>query len=674
MIDAIEHFHHDDPQQGHPDVKTRLRDACYFFLGNGQIQAAVQIAPAGEGTPIGLLIMNPNRLGKKREALTMSAQNGLEDTMLTIYSPTSQELPAARPMRSYWFYDYQIPAVRIDWQTTGWYISEIFYCPELATPRIIREVRLTNTSRATQNIAVRTGVKSSILDKHLSLAPSAEAILYFNYQLLPDNEAIELSIIPAVAIQSELVRYWEQTARVDFHSDLLQHCFNASKIQLAAVVSRRSVVDASIWQYNGEWVRDHSMMALGMTLAGHLNLARKMLQRLFADFVSDQGDTVDSSQQRAADEVELDQNGVLLYALKHYVSWTGDFDLVQTLWPKIELTAEFPLREVFRHPRCGLLCNQREYWERHRVHGIEQGMELSYQFWVSQGLLAAAALATRIDRLEQAARWNAQAEQIKQVMLHDPNYRLMDERGFIKRKRMDGTVQETITALPAAMLPQGVPLSSDGEHFLNPDTSAALPIAFGFIEPTSPIAHATMRSLEQLWNQAWDGGGYGRYHVTSEPDSPGAWPFPSLFLARAYLEMGEFDRVWRILNWLQAMPGGWSGAWFEFYGDRLAPPFPQVGVTPWTWAEMLLLLMHHSAGLQPDLDYFILRPRLLPGVDHIEIDIPLRQHRLHVDVQRVQDMAAAGFRSSAAILEASTRAAKISYSKSDSWIEARICE
>ena len=39
------------------------------------------------------------------------------------------------------------------------------------------------------------------------------------------------------------------------------------------------------------------------------------------------------------------------------------------------------------------------------------------------------------------------------------------------------------------------------------------------------------------WNQAWTDGGYGRYHTSSEPDSPGPWPFASLFVARVMVTM-----------------------------------------------------------------------------------------------------------------------------------------
>jgi hypothetical protein len=257
-------------------------------------------------------------------------------------------------------------------------------------------------------------------------------------------------------------------------------------------------------------------------------------------------------------------------------------------------------------------------------------------------------------------------------MLNDPQFRLVDERGFIKRRQVKGSIQELVIASSAAQLPEGVPLSAPGKHFLNPDTSAALPIAFGFIAPDSPIAIATMKNLEILWNQSWDGGGYGRYHVSSEPDSPGAWPFPSLFLARAYVEMGESEKVWRILNWLNTIAGHQSGSWFEFYGQRLAPPFPQVGITPWTWAEMLMLLVHHIIGIQPEIEYINLRPRLIPGIDYIEGSFPLRNNRLNFRIQKVEKEAEAGFRSNSKIIQSSNKEAKLAYATKDIWIEAFI--
>jgi hypothetical protein len=186
----------------------------------------------------------------------------------------------------------------------------------------------------------------------------------------------------------------------------------------------------------------------------------------------------------------------------------------------------------------------------------------------------------------------------------------------------------------------------------------------GFVPADSAIAQKTMASLESLWGQAWDDGGYGRYHVTSEPDSPGPWPFPSLFVARAYAEMKEGKRVWEILNWLDTVPGALSGTWFEFYGERLAPPFPQVGVTPWTWAEMIILLVHHIIGIRPQFDHLLVCPKLLPGIGQIKASFPIKDSRLVVEIRRKPQQEAVQVRSNSEVLKMSENEVSLAYSQS----------
>jgi hypothetical protein len=171
-----------------------------------------------------------------------------------------------------------------------------------------------------------------------------------------------------------------------------------------------------------------------------------------------------------------------------------------------------------------------------------------------------------------------------------------------------------------------------GAHYLNPDTSAVLPILFGLVPPDSPVANLTLSSLEVLWNQAWAGGGFGRYHFTSEPDSAGPWPFASLFVARAAVENGRFDLVRRVLDWLGSVPGAAAGSWFEFYGRRLSPPFPQVGVIPWTWAEIIHLTVENVLGLRPMERGLLIRPRLLPGSGPARADLSVRGVRLLLEI------------------------------------------
>ncbi len=151
--------------------------------------------------------------------------------------------------------------------------------------------------------------------------------------------------------------------------------------------------------------------------------------------------------------------------------------------------------------------------------------------------------------------------------------------------------------------------------------------------------------------------------ISSEPDSPGPWPFPSLFVARAYSEMQNGEKVRRILEWLNSLPGALSGSWFEFYGERLAPPFPQVGITPWTWAEMLILLVHHIIGIHPQFDRLRIQPKLLPEMNRIQASFPLRNTRLNLKIERRAQREPFVVSSNSTVLESSSTEAAIAYSK-----------
>jgi hypothetical protein len=663
MIDVGEHFYDDDPSRGHPDVRTRLRDVSYFFLGNGFIQAAVQIAPSGEGTPVGLLIMDPDRLAKKRESLTMDPKYGLEQTMIRIRSGRSSFFPKRNTLRALWSKDSSIPAVRVIWQNLGYFVSESFYCPELDQPVLIRRVRIKSLRKTAATLKVRTSLLEDRAEETLYLNPGDEQNIFFHYTLDPTRKKVHLKSLSKSKIGHQTVKYWRSAAKVSFGHPLLDHYFEAASYQLPAVISQTGRVDGSIWQYNREWVRDQAMMAVGLTLSGHHGKARTVLQRLISEFVTDEGDTIDSSEKRRPDEVELDQNGVLLYAIKQYVLWTYDLELLSKNWKKIRAIVRFPLKHVFQHFPSGLLANTREYWERHRAHGIKKGMELAHQLFVSLGLFDASQLARMIDREKEAIDWEGEAKRIKHTMLTDKRYGLVEAGRFIKRRGIDGTLQKSIQPLAEAQLPDEVPLSRKGDHSLNPDTSTVLPVALGFISPDSDLAKNTLESIEPLWNQDWKGGGYGRYHVSSEPDSPGPWPFPSLFVARAYTEMQADIKVWRIFNWMNSLPGALSGSWFEFYGERFAPPFPQVGITPWTWAEMLLLLVHHIIGVHPQVEHLCIRPKLLPGINRIQASFPIRNTRLDLDIERRAQQGPFGVESNSAVRKISEREVEMEYSK-----------
>ena len=633
MIDVKEHYYDDDPNIGHPDVRTVLENVSYFFLGNGLIQAAIQFAPAGQGTPLGVLIMDPETLGKKREALTMDSGRGLEPTAVELEVDGTIFRPRAGRLRVGWMENDAIPSVRAEWAEAGFDVVETFRCPDLRRPVLTRAVSIRNSRPAAAAVAARTSGPGPAVVRTFRLAPGENAHFVLGYVLDAARREAAVSIFAPAPDDGPAAAFWGGLARASFGHPLLDRFFNASRRQLPAVVSRSGRMDGSVWQYNREWLRDQAIIASALAATGADAIARTMFERLCDRFVTPEGDTVDSSERRDPDEVELDQNGFLLVGLRRYASWTGDFDIVRRFWPKIQAAAEFPLRDVFRHRPSGLLMNRREFWERHRIHGIETGLELMHQVFTVLGLESAAVLARTVNETTAAERWDSESARIRHALLEDRIFRLADNRGFIKRRGPDGRVQETITPWAEAGLPSDVPLRSEPVHALNPDSAAALPIALGLITPESPLAGLTLSSLEGLWNQAWTGGGYGRYHFSSEPDSAGPWPIASLFMARAGIETGRYDNVRRILEWMNGVSGAPAGSWFEFYGPRKAPPFPQNGILPWTWAEIIVLAVDHILGVRPDVGGLTIRPRLWPGLGPIHAELNVRGARLRLDIE-----------------------------------------
>lgn len=633
MVDVAEHVYADDPSQGHADVRTRLAGVSYYFLGNGLIQAAVQHASRGEGTPLGLLVMDPDRLRKKREALTVHPRFGLEPTAVHLVTATNDLCPLLNALTVCWQADAALPTVVASWGARGFTVQERFYCPAASRARLAREVTITNRSTEPQVGWVRTSVPGSTVMPRFSVKPGARTRVWLIYDFDPASGAIRLTAAATDPSEADARAMSAGVADVRFDEPVLDRLFRASRDQLPAAVSARGCMDGSIWQYNREWVRDQAFAALALTQIGARTLAATILRRLVSEFVTAEGATLDSSEVRGRDDVELDQNGILLHVLGEYAAWTGDRALLAGIWDRVAAIADYPLRPEFRHEPSGMLSGSREYWERHDAHGIEPGLEMVYQMFVALGLSAAARIAGDLGRTSEATRWAAAAGGLRDAMLSHPVYALCDARGFLKRRALDGAVQETISARPGSGLPPGVPLASDRPHLLNPDTCCVLPIAFGVVDPGAPVSLATLANIESLWNQEWEDGGYGRYHVSSEPDSPGAWPFASVFVARALVEAGDSARAWRILRWLATADGGASGAWFEFNGPRIAPPFPQVGIVPWTWAELVLFFIHHVIGVRPEAEGVRVRPRLLAGMRAVDARIPVRDGWLQLELR-----------------------------------------
>jgi hypothetical protein len=633
LTDASEHFYSDDPEQGHSDVRTRLKDAAYFFLGNSMILAAVQHAPSGDGTPLGLLIMDPEKPGAKRASLTMDPHNGLESTRVHIQYKGRVHTASERIVTG-WEKTSLRSVVKVRWRTSVFLVRERFSCPDHNIPRLIREVEIKSRVPQLVKAVFKTGISGQSVSWSLSLNERIPQRFFVIYELAEQGLQIKMQRVKPKISPKENSPENSMPARVFFHHPLMDLLFTSSRNQLTAVIAKSGKVDAGIWQHNRESVRDNAMIARGLLQAGQPRRTRIILDRLLREFVQADGSIVDSSQVQETDEAELDQNGILLHTVRQYYAWSGDLEWIKSHWKTIQALANFPLRKKFRHNPSGLLVNQREFWGRRRFHGIRRGMELACQVFVSVGLDAAAGLAGCVGDLESSRCWEAESRRLKHTVLEDSSYGLVHEGCLIKRRGIRGSVQNNIQMEKHDKKPLDVPLSQPGKHELNPDSVTALSIALGFISPESPLAQRTLDELEQLWNQAWAGGGYGRYNVHSEPDSPGPWPFASLFIARANLEAGNEQTAWKVLRWLNSLPGAMAGTWFEFYGPCLSPPFPQVGIPPWTWSEVLQFIVCHMIGIRPGLESLTIQPNLLPGIHEIQANFPLRKRRLALNIIR----------------------------------------
>ncbi|MDH4197559.1 MAG: hypothetical protein OEW05_09150 [Candidatus Aminicenantes bacterium] len=636
-MEVREHFYADDPRRGPRDVITRLAAVEYFFLGNGLLQAAVQTTRDRRATSPGLLIMHPDRLGPKRRALTLDPVLGLRPTLAAIAIGRALFRPAAKSLQVRWAERDGVPAVEAEWPAGPARVRECLLCPDRTFPRLVREIAVRNVSARRISVRVRTGVGRRSVFETLSVAPGEAKTLCVEYRITggPEAPAVAVRTVPRLSVSRAAAAYWRSTADLRTGDLQLDHFYRAALTQLHAAVSKRGTIDGGLWQYNLEWVRDQAFIAMALTMTGQTVRAKTVLGRLLRRFIGPQGAPADSSRQRALEDCEPDQNGILLFALQNFLDWTGDGNFVLEHWEKIVLTADFLLRPTLRHEPSGLLHNRREFWERHSVHGIRDGFELAHQLFAVLGLRSAAALARSMGRRGKEKVWSEAAARIENAMLSSSRFALVERGRFIKRRAADGRVQNEVRPAPASGLPPATPLFTAGRHFLNPDSSAALPIAWELVDPRGRLAIRTLRDLERLWNQRWRGGGYGRYHISSEPDSPGPWPFASLFIARAAVEAGDGRKARRVLDWLGRTPGARAGTWFEFYGPRPVPPYPQVGITPWTWAETIFLFVHHVLGLRPGPDRVRLRPRFLPGQRRLEASFRVRGTTIRISLERI---------------------------------------
>lgn len=670
-------FQRFDTQRIHIDYITTLPGVEYFLIGNGEITVGIQFCKDGNSgaSLFGLTLWDAERFVRKWSTFLYHPERGFENTKLTLqFGEEFYQLNRENFQEILWDFSSGIPIVKLKWGNEKFSVLEKFFVPKDGKI-LFRVVEVSNKLKSPMSISLRlqlypnfglfdeiftserektvyakgwTIMKLQTFHKGARTAgrydlwvdigtvdKNAEVVYVYS---LEDDDKI-LKVKNFTQIFDETSKFWDEKNKFRSDSEVLNHLFNVSKNGLKSTVSKSGKRDSGIWQYNMEWVRDDSMFVLGLLMCGFFDEAKIMLTKLLDKFVGREGQTIESSRWFGYELTELDQNGQLLYAVWSYVCWGGDFEFVKKFWDKIKLVAEFPLKDVFWDKNSKLLKNKREFWERTDAFGVENGYELAYQFWVSLGLEKVSELAKKLGENKLAQRWLSASGEIKNSMLNDPVFKLIEDGHFIKRKNLNGQWQRYFIPPDRKRMPQNSPIAIEDKPSAEPDTSEVLPIIYGFVDAGSEVSIKTLEWIEKLWNQRWSYGGYERYDSSSEPEPPGSWPFASLFVARANLEAKNYERVWRILNWLYNINGGKSGGWFEYYSvEQLTPPLPPVGIIGWTWAEMISLFVYHILGFRPELENLTIKPNLLSGVNLISSSIKVRNILVDLDIERSDKM------------------------------------
>ena len=584
----------------------------YFFLRSGRVKMIIQVDKTGMGPAFTYMLFdaeNPSQTGSKKNALNYLPGTNFSQTALKIVLGKVEFSALSHNSRAGWVINNGNPAVELNWWAGGIRVRELLE-PAETNGTFNRIISLTNA-----DLSGNDTVRLSASDDQPDSGPIP----------IQKNQTITIQyVIPSLTTLTSLTSLTPLTSLITSDS-LISSLFQNASYSLPGMVAANGRMDAGVFEYGNQWVRDGSNVAMGLIYSGSFEIARGLLNYILSDLVSDQGTTVIAGGFDEPDREEFDQMGVLMNCLKLYADWTGDTSLLKTYRNKILALIERPLNPVFRDS-TGMVHNRREFWER----TFSDAYELAYQTYMIQGLRDAADLSEYLNATEKARFWRKEADVFLNAMLNHSTRSLTDQGALIKRRNVNGEIADLTTGRQLTYK-NDAPVPTEYYHRLNPDATYALPIMLGIINPHSDLAIKSLDKLESIWNARWDMGGYERYHSSSQIDQPGPWTFGTAFIARAQHEAGLLERSRRSIQWLHDIQGGNAGAWFEEIPLNRSQ-VPWCGIVPWTSAEVASFVIRHWLGLLVSGDFLIIKPNFYPGTKYASASIRFRNGRMKIDV------------------------------------------
>jgi hypothetical protein len=651
----------------------------YFLLRSGRARMIIQADRADLGPAFTYWLFdaqNPKQSARKENAFNFEPGTGVHASALTVRLGGFPFTALGHRTDTTWTNETGIPEVQAVWWAGGVRVTERFTALSdtglfrrsirlegahlLGPEQLLLELHLpagamrggsslifTNTAVQLGLVVPQAAAESTSSGPQVRVDSNHAAVQIGPVTISPGESRwfetlllVQIPAGPADALQkrveslsasgsaSELAataQRWAALSSVRTDDKTVSGMFDKARYGLPAMVAEDGSMDAGIFEYGAQWVRDTSCTVLGSLHAGDFESTRAGLTRILTNMVNKEGVTMIGGSFDKPDLEQFDQMGELLHVLRAYRDWTGDDSLVREHRELLLALIERPLRPEFRD-ETGMVHNRREFWER----SFTDAYELAYQTYVILGLREAAELSGALDAQDRATRWRAEADRMLEAVLRHPTRALVDDGHLIKRRKVTGEV---------ATRPDGfkgfqpdVPLNTEEHHSILPDASMALPIALRVVDPRSDVARRTLDFLEQLWNTRWSDGGYDRYHTSSQPDQPGPWPFATTFILRAQHEAGLYERSRRSLEWLDSCQGGRAGLWFEEI-PSVRSLSKTCGLVCWTSGEVALFIVRHYLGVTFDRDgQVLIKPALYPGSSPLQADLRFRKSRLRLEV------------------------------------------
>lgn len=632
----------------------------HFVIGDGALACVVEWSRSPDREPYGLLVAEPGRMARREATLLWHPEHRLRRTMLTVIVDGVRCSP-------------QYQSTTVEWGEEGdvlirWRAGTADVEERLRTIHQVLRREVTVHAPAARRVRVEAALYGNpLLFDELEASGSHLAALGLTSIALYGGEPFERFITATPTRDERDVYSWRfeyispcgrdalrahssplhrragEQARpgLPLPEGELPHTNRSivaathesrqlaiSRHSMRAAVSRDGRFNASLFQYEFEWGLDAAMVSSAASLAGDHTLAAEILTNILERLSNEAGMIAEASRFRGGELSELNGNGAVLDALWRYWLVSRDDDLPRRFWERIVAIAEYPLRDEFSH-ESGLLRTRRDFWERYPWQGVGEGFELGHQVFCAVGLASAAQLAAIVGDDERAERWRYASERIRRAMIEHPSHSLVVDGRFIRRRLVDGSVETSLvadTAWDREEYAPYLPANHDATpRACEPDVTEVLPIVYGLVDPAADVALATLDAVDALWSPR---GGYTRYNIASDPDSPGPWPFATAMVAAAELRSGRGDRAKRATDWLLHTAGA-GGSWLEYYGERASPPHPPIGIIVWGWAQYIILALEHMAGIRIERDHVLIAPRAA-GIAHTLV---IGDHTVRLDIR-----------------------------------------